>query len=207
MTLKFLRDKILHSGMTYEEYKKLFADQIENPPGVDGKNNYDIKKLNFARSTRVEKQFVPSDELIEAVKKNSEPQLWMILTESWCCDSAQILPVIAKIADLNPNIKLKILLRDSYPEVMDQYLTNGTRSIPKLIAFSKDYKELFRWGPRPKTAKRLVFRLKEDGMSKSGWQKELHLWYGRNRGKELKSELVQLLMKSKPAINTVIGIT
>ncbi len=207
MTLKYLRDKILHSGMTYEKYKIHLADEIENPPGVDEKNNYDIKKLNFSRSKKVEQQFIPSSELVETVNRISKPQPWMVLTESWCGDSAQNLPVIAKIADLNPNIKLKILLRDSYPEVMDQYLTNGTRSIPKLIAFDKDYKELFRWGPRPKTAKQLVFRLKEDGMSKSGWQKELHLWYGRNRGKELESELVQFLMKSKPAINTVIGIT
>jgi len=206
MTLKFLGDKISHGGMTYKEYKKLFADEIENPPGVDGKSNYDIKKLNFARGTRVEKQFVPSDELIEAVNKISEPQLWMVLSETWCGDSAQNLPTIAKIADLNPNIKLKILPRDSYPEVMDQYLTNGTKSIPKLIAFGKDYKELCRWGPRPKTAQQLILRLKEDGLSKSEWQKELHLWYGGNRGKELKSELVQLLMKSKPAINTFIGI-
>ncbi len=193
MTLKYLRDKILHSGMTCEKYKKLLADQIENPPGVDGKNNYDIKKLNFARSTRVEKQFVPSDELIEAVKKNSEPQLWMILTESWCCDSAQILPVLAKVSKLSNNVELRILLRDSNLEIMDKYLTNGTRSIPKLIAFNEEGNELFRWGARPVAVQQLINELKEKGLQKNEWFTELHKWYVNNRGKEIEKELLELL--------------
>ncbi len=193
MTLKFLRDKILHSGMTYEEYKKLFADQIENQPGVDEKNNYDIKKLNFARSTRVEKQFVPSDKLIEAVNKISNPQLWMVLTESWCGDSAQNLPVLAKISELSKNIELRFLLRDSNLEIMDQYLTNGTRSIPKLIAFNEEGNELFRWGARPAAAQQLINELKEKGLQKNEWLIELHKWYANNRGKEIEKELLELL--------------
>ncbi len=107
MTLNFLRDKIPNSGMSYKEYKKLFADEIANPPAVDEKNNYDIKKLNLSRSTRVEKQFVPSDEIIEAIKNISAPQLWIVLTESWCGDSAQNLPVLAKISELNKNVEFQ----------------------------------------------------------------------------------------------------
>ncbi len=166
MKLKFWGDKFPNSGMSYEEYKKLFADEIENPPAMDQENNFDIKKLNLSRSTRVEKQFVPSDELIEAVNKISNPQLWVVLTESWCGDSAQNLPIIAKISELSKNVELQILLRDSNLEIMDQYLTNGTRSIPKLIAFNEDGKELFRWGARPAAAKQLINELKEKGLAK-----------------------------------------
>ena len=143
---KKFTEKINSNGMTYEEYKKLFADEIENPPGVDEKNNYDIKKLNFSRSKRIEKQFVPSDELIKAVNKISNSQLWIVLTESWCGDSAQNLPVLAKISELSKNVELRILLRDLNLEIMDKYLTNGTRSIPKLIAFDEEENELFHWG-------------------------------------------------------------
>ena len=193
MTRKFFRDKIPHGGMTYEEYKMLFADEIENPPDVDEKNNYDIIKLNFARSTRVEKQFVPSDELVEAVNKISEPQLWMVLTESWCGDSAQNLPVLAKISELSKNVKLRILLRDSNLEIIDQYLTNGTRSIPKLIAFDEEGNELFRWGARPAAAQQLINELKERGLQKNEWLIELHKWYANNRGKEIEKELLELL--------------
>ena len=193
MTLKFSENKIPHSGMTYKEYKRLFSDEKKNPPGVDEKNTYDIKKLNFARSTRVEKQFVPSDELIEAVNKISDPQLWLVLTESWCGDSAQNLPVLAKISELSKNIELRFLLRDSNLEIMDQYLTNGTRSIPKLIAFDEEGNELFRWGARPAAVQQLIIELKEKGLQKNEWQIELHKWYANNCGKEIEKELLELL--------------
>ena len=193
MTLENFQDKIPHSGMTYEEYKKLFADEIENPQDLDENNNYDIKKLNFARSTRVEKQFVPSDELIEAINKISKPQLWMVLTESWCGDSAQNLPVLTKIYELSENIELRILLRDSNLEIMDQYLTNGTRSIPKLVAFDEEGNELFHWGARPAAAQQIIIELKEKGLQKNEWLIELHKWYANNRGKEIVKELLELL--------------
>jgi hypothetical protein len=176
MTLKYPGDKTPHSGMTYEEYKKLFADEIENPP-----------------STRVEKQFVPSDELIKAVNKISNPQLWIVLTESLCGDSAQNLPVFAKISELSKNVELRVLLRDSNLEIMDKYLTNGTRSIPKLIAFDEEENELFRWGARPAAAQQLINELKEKGLQKNEWQIELHKWYANNRGKEIEKELLELL--------------
>ena len=193
MMSKFLRDKIPNRGMSYEEYIKLFVEEIENPPAVDEKNNYDIKKLNLSRNTRVEKQFIPSDEIIETVKKISDPQLWIVLTESWCGDSAQNLPILAKISELSKNVELQILLRDSNLEIMNQYLTNGTRSIPKLIAFDEDGKELFLWGARPAAAQQLINELKEKGLQKNEWLIELHKWYANNRGKELDKELLELL--------------
>jgi len=193
MTLKNFRDKILHSGLTYEEYKKLFADEVDNPQGMGEPNNYDIKKLNFSRSTRVEKQFVPSDELINTVNNICERQLWMVLTESWCGDSAQNLPVIVNVSELSKNIELRILLRDSNLDIMDQYLTNGTRSIPKLVAFDQDGNELFRWGARPAAAQLLINELKEKGLQKNEWLVELHKWYANNRGKEIEKELLVLL--------------
>ena len=197
MKLKFLGDKFPNRGISYEEYKKLFVDEIENPPAMDQENNFDIKKLNFSRSTRVEKQFVPSDELIEALNKISNPQLWVVLTESWCGDSAQNLPIIAKISELSKNVELQILLRDSNPEIMDQYLTNGTRSIPKLIAFNEDGKELFRWGARPAAAQQLINELKEKGLQKNEWLIELHKWYANNRSKEIEKEVLELVNNLK----------
>lgn len=131
----------------------------------------------------------------------------MVITETWCGDSAQNLPIIAKAAELNDRIDLRILLRDSNTDIIDHYLTNGTsRSIPILVVFDLDGNELFKWGPRPYTAKTLVTNLKRDGFSKEEFNQQLHLWYGRNRGKELESELLQILMKFNPAIDTVVGI-
>ena len=116
-----------------------------------------------------------------------------MITESWCGDSAQNLPVIAKLAQLNSNIDFKIVLRDSNLEFMDLHLTNTSRAIPKLVVFDEDNNELFQWGPRPVEAQNLFSRLKNDGIEKSEINKELHLWYGRNRGKEVEREITELV--------------
>lgn len=208
----FFEGKRPHNGMTYEEFKKKSVEEIENiePEKLEGidKKYYEYRKINLQRSKRLGKQFQPSEELVEEVIGIDEPQLWMVITETWCGDSAQNLPIIAKTAELNDKIDLRILLRDSNTNIIDHYLTNGTsRSIPILVAFDLYGNEIFKWGPRPDTAKTLVTNLKHDGFSKEEFNQQLHLWYGRNRGKELESELLQILMKFDLAVNTVVGIT
>ncbi len=112
------------------------------------KNIYDYRKLNFQRSSRLEKTFVPSEETRQIFSNIIKKQKWILITESWCGDSAQNLPIIAKLAELNSLIDFKIVLRDSNLDFMDLYLTNGGRAIPKLIVFDENDNELFRWGPQ-----------------------------------------------------------
>jgi len=208
----FFDEKRPHNGMTYEEYKINSVEEIGNiePDKLEGtdKKNYEYRKINLQRSKRLDKHFQPSEGLIEAVKRIDNPQLWMVITESWCGDSAQNLPIITKAAELNDKINLRIILRDSNTDIIDQYLTDGqSRSIPILVAFDLYDNEIFKWGPRPDTAKTLVTNLKRDGFSKEEFNQQLHLWYGRNKGKELEGELLELLMKSNPVSNTLVGIT
>lgn len=183
----------------YHSFMELFTNQVENPD-LNNKNelvHYENRKLNFHRTLRVLKTFTPSEELIEAVLSISTIQTWMIITESWCGDSAQSLPIIAKVAALNNKIKLRIVLRDENLEIMDRYLTNGSRSIPKLVVFDENDNELFKWGPRPAYAQNLVKQLKEEGIDKSEINKQLHLWYVKNRGLEIENELLELIKNSE----------
>jgi len=118
---------------------------------------------------------------------------WFVITESWCGDSAQNLPIIAKLASLREKIDFKIVLRNSNLDFMDLYLTDGKRSIPKLIVLDENDIELFRWGPRPVEAQNLFTKLKNEGVEKSVINKQLHLWYARNKGKEVEKEIVELI--------------
>jgi Thioredoxin len=192
-----LNTSLINSVLTYNEYVDEFTKQISvsdiNTLNDYDKNYYDYRKLNYQRSTRLEKTFIPTDETKQFFSKISRAQKWFVITESWCGDSAQNLPVIAKLDQLSDMIDLKIVLRDSNLEFIDLYLTNGGRAIPKLIGFDKNDMELFQWGPRPVEAQNLFTRLKNDGMTKPDINKELHLWYGRNRGKEVEREIYELL--------------
>ncbi len=189
--------KIKSIGLTYQQYYELTKSEIEvsisELSDEDQRKRFEDKKLNLHRMTRIEKHYVVSDKLKQLIKKINSPQTWMIISETWCGDSAQNIPYISKIAELNPKIELRIILRDKNPDIMDLYLTNGTRSIPILVGFDETGNELFRWGPRPKEAQKLFADLKAQGFEKSYILEKLHLWYGRNRGKNLELELMEML--------------
>ena len=192
-----INSSIINSVLTYNEFMDEFAKQINvsdiNTLNDYDKSFYDYRKLNYQRSIRLEKTFIPNDETKQIFPKINQPLKWIVITETWCGDSAQNLPVITKIAQLNDNIELKIVLRDSNLKFMDLHLTNGSRAIPKLIVYDENDNELFQWGPRPVEAQNLFSRLKNAGMPKPDINKELHLWYGRNRDKEVEKEIVNLI--------------
>ena len=190
-------NKIKSIGLSYQQYYDLTKSEVEtaNPEQLDEdqKKRYEDKKLNLHRMTRIEKHYSVSEELKNQILQIDKPQTWMIISETWCGDSAQNIPFIAKSVLLNPNIDLRIILRDSNPDIMDLYRTNGTRSIPILVAFDENGIELFRWGPRPQEGKKLFSDLKAQGLEKSVILEKLHLWYGRNRGAALESEIKDLI--------------
>lgn len=156
-------------------------------------------ELNYKRSIRGKKVARIPEELLDLTRNIDEPQFWLVITEDWCGDSAQTLPYIAAVSELNKHITLRIVHRDTHPEIMDKYLTNGKRAIPKLIAFNPAGEELFQWGPRPVEAATLFRTEKENGTPKPDIYPKLHLWYGRNRGKAVFHEFTEHLQKSTPA--------
>ena len=200
MAHKFFEEKRPHNGLTYNEYMGMTEKQIndtnETLLGNDDKEIFEYTKMNIQRSRRIEKHYVVSDELKAEIQKIDSPQLWMVITENWCGDSAQNLPYIAKIAEENPNINFRIILRDKNPDIMDLYLTNGTKSIPVLVVFDTDGNELFKWGPRPAEAQKQISEWKSQGIVKPELYEKLHLWYGRNRGKEIENEMLELIKEN-----------
>jgi len=190
---KFFEDKRPHNGKTFPKYMNEFQEVVRKSveiPDIDSS----YLKLNLQRSQRILKSYKPSTAISERISSINKPQIWMVLTENWCGDSAQTLPYISLMADSNPLIDLRILERDSNLDIMDYYLTGGTsRSIPKLVAFDNSGNELFTWGPRPAEAQKLVDSLKEKGFEKEEFIKELHKWYAMNKGAAIESEFLNIL--------------
>jgi hypothetical protein len=200
MSNEFILKKVEESGMDFNTYLEMTSEEIRNTePEIlsqEEKDGYETKKLNMHRMSRIDKSYIPGLEIVNEVSRIEEKQIWMVITENWCGDSAQNLPYIVRIASLNKNIDLKIILRDSNPEIMDMYLTNGARSIPKLVVFDEDGLELFQWGARPKAAQQLVNDLKAEGFEKKRFIEKLHLWYARNKGADIESEILNLIKNS-----------
>lgn len=184
---------------SYESYMKLVKDLEEMNLVTGSLQNtakLDATKINLVRIKRLDKMYEPSEKIKEVVNNLHTPMIWYVISEGWCGDSAQNLPLINKIAKLSSKIELKILLRDDNPEIMEQYLTNGSASVPKLIARHKDTNEdIFTWGARPKNIQQKVIDYKEEHTlnDKESFLKALHLWYAIDKGAALEDDLMKLL--------------
>ncbi|MFN3917172.1 MAG: thioredoxin family protein [Flavobacteriales bacterium] len=183
----------------YQEYLKLMEKLVaENKTtgSVQTQELADYTKMNLQRMNRLNKTIILHGDLIHKANAIQQAQTWIVITETWCGDAAQNIPVIAHLAGANPKIELKLLLRDEHPEVMENYLTNGGKSIPKLIAFDNESgKELFVWGPRPESAQKLVLNYKNSDkkIPYNEFVKQVQLWYAKDATRSLQNELINLL--------------
>jgi 1-aminocyclopropane-1-carboxylate deaminase/D-cysteine desulfhydrase-like pyridoxal-dependent ACC family enzyme len=147
----------------------------------------------MGRWNKTSKVSAPLEQLMRTVNRQ---QVWLLITEAWCGDGAQSIPHLAKLAALNSLISLKIVLRDEHPELMNAYLTNGNRSIPKLIAITTDLQqELFTWGPKPQYLldRHASFKQNPEGLSYLEFKEQVHLWYAKNKQKDLETEIYPLI--------------
>ncbi|MFY9242023.1 MAG: thioredoxin family protein [Polaribacter sp.] len=187
----------LENTLTYQEYKDLVKQLLlegksTGPNQSDALTNY--SKLNNSRMKRLDKTIQVSNVATSKIQQIMQPQTWLVITEGWCGDAAQNIPVIAKMAELNKNIELKFVLRDENLELMDLFLTNGGRSIPKLVALDEKNNILFTWGPRPKTATKMVVDYKEKhGELDAQFKEDLQVWYNNDKGISVQEDFVELL--------------
>ena len=176
------------------EVERLAQEGLSTSP-EQTESNSEYTKLNNARMRRWDKRLV-IPEVIAAKFRNYRGKVtWLVITESWCGDAAHALPVMNKLAELTESIDLKIVYRDTHPELMDEFLTNGTRSIPKLIALDEEHDELIgEWGSRPSAATKMVNEFKaEHGTLTPEFKQELQVWYNKDKGQNIIEDLSKLV--------------
>jgi len=188
---------VTETAYSYSDYmllmEKVVLENRTTGPKQSEEMNY-YTKLNLARMQRLNKKLTITEELTNAINQIQIPQTWYILTEAWCGDAAQNVPVIAAAALPNPLITIKLLLRDENPAIMDQYMTDGGRSIPKLIAVDEDFNELFTWGPRPAGAHAMLLEYKANPTkTHKEFAVEVQQWYVGDKSESVQKELTAIL--------------
>jgi hypothetical protein len=144
---------------------------------------------------RLDKTTIINEVLKKELKELSRKLIWLVIAEPWCGDVAHNLPVIAKMAELNKNIDLRIILRDKNPDIMNQYLTNGGKAIPILVCFDAEtMTELGKWGPRPSPAQKLAVELKNDpNVTAEEKKKKIISWYSEDKTNTIQNEFLKLI--------------
>jgi len=191
--LNFYWDKAL----PYTEYRKALSEQAEKGQ-TSGPNQsealVEYTRLNDRRSKRWEKKFELEPGQRERFEALKSPQRWLVLNESWCGDAAHTLPVMEKIANASEQVELKVLWRDENLELMDRFLSHGTRGIPKLLVFDEQGELLGEWGSRPEPLHQWVQESKDSqGKLPAGFKEDIQKWYNADKGKTTAQELTDLL--------------
>jgi len=188
----------LSQAISYQDYRVLTETHAlegtnTGPEVTEALHNYTM--LNHKRMKRLDKTLKLSDDVQQQIKDFKGDVTWLVLTESWCGDAAQTMPMMQKFADLNPNITFKVILRDENLDLMDQFLYNGGRSIPRLIAVNSDTNEVIAdWGPRPSEATKMVNDYKEaHGKLTPEFKEDLQVWYNKDKGQGTAQDLLKLL--------------
>ncbi|MBL4663940.1 MAG: thioredoxin family protein [Flavobacteriaceae bacterium] len=198
------------NAMNYEDYKTLVLDLVQQKrtTGADtSEQKIAFTKLNSSRLKRLDKTISISDIALEHFRNLPSHQTWLIIVESWCADAVQTIPVLHKITSATSKLTLKIILRDENEEFMSHFLTNGAKSIPKLIVLDDQMEVINTWGSRSKRATQLVVDYKnEHGVIDDAFKQSLQLWYLKDGGKSIVEDLVALTASSKPTQKVVSAI-
>lgn len=188
----------LKTALTYKEYSELINDlvAIEASSGTDASPALvEYTKLNQKRMARWDKTIAVNDLVKSRIQSFNKNVTWLVLTETWCGDAAHVIPVINKVAELHPNISLKLVFRDEHPELMDRFLTNSGKSIPKLIMIDNETNEVVNtFGPRPSEATAMVAEYKvSHGILTDEFKAQLQGWYNKNKGENIIQDLLVIL--------------
>lgn len=190
--------KGLQDSYSYEAYLSLIESLLvegkstTKAPGKAAESFVQYSSLGLQRMKRWNKKFNLTSNQKKQVQAYDKKRTWIVLTEGWCGDAAHSLPVIHVIAKTAVHIELRIVLREEHPDLMNDFLTNGSKSIPKLIVYDQENKEVeHTWGPRPTGAKEIfeANRGQPSGVS----DKKLQLWYNKDKGETTAEEVLKLL--------------
>ena len=187
----------LLNSFSYSDYRKKVTKLIAEGKSTGHEQSDDLlhySELNEARMNRLEKTIVVVDEVKTKLENLDKKYIWLVLAEGWCGDAAQILPVIHKMAETTNKVELKIALRDDNDALMQHFLTNGGKAIPKLIVLDDETSEVIAdWGPRPHGAKQLILDYKAaHGIVDETAKIELQKWYLHDKGISIQNEIVEM---------------
>ncbi|WP_374505320.1 thioredoxin family protein [Flavobacterium sp.] len=197
--MKTVIAQALFKSHSYLEYRKLMADLLKEGKSTaveqtEERTHY--SELNETRMHRLDKTMKITEANSAKLKTLNKSYLWVVLTESWCGDAAQIVPILNKmVLEANQKIELKLVLRDENEDLMNYFLTNKSKAIPKLIIIDKATGSVVGdWGPRPQGAIDLIESYKEKyGVIDETAKTELQLWYLHDKGVSTQNEIIQLL--------------
>jgi hypothetical protein len=195
--MKSIIQSAIQNSYSYNEYRTLVSKLISEGKSTGNDQSKALlhySELNEVRMKRLEKTLKIDLEVEKTLQNLKSNQTWLVISEGWCGDAAQILPIIKLMAEASKNIDLKLVFRDENEALMNQFLTNGSKSIPKLLILDENSNVINHWGPRPEAAKNIILDYKANhGIVDETAKIALQKWYLEDKGISTMKEIVELI--------------
>jgi Thioredoxin len=196
--MKTIIAQSINNSISYIEYRNKVSQLLSEGKSSGNEQTealYNYSKLNETRMNRLDKTIDVGQTNTQELNTLKNSYYWLVLSEGWCGDAAQILPILNKMSMASRKIELKIIFRDENDVLMNQFLTHGGKAVPKVIILEKESLEIKgNWGPRPEGAANLIKSYKAQyGVVDETAKTELQLWYLHDKGVSTQNELITLM--------------
>ena len=188
--------KYWEKGISFEEYFKkteeiVNKDKEKLTPAE--KEMLEYYKLGVQRMSRMMKVYKPDEEQVKTLENKNFKGKILIISEGWCGDAGQTVPAVSLFFEGKNEVR--IVYRDENPDLIDQFLTNGTRSIPIVVILDENDGVIAHWGPRPAYGTELLKKYKADpeNYPKTQFYNDLQVYYAKNRGYDVIMEILDLI--------------
>ena len=185
--------KYWDQAISFEEYVEIANQRLHNPTTEQDIEYKQYYELGIQRMDRMVKKYERDEEQLKELQSKNFGGKILIISEAWCGDASAAVPVLAKFFEEQNEVK--VFLRDQDTTLIDQYLTNGTQSIPKVLILDENFEVINTWGPRPKHGLELLLKFKTDpeNFPKEQFYNDLQMYYSKNRGKDTIQEILELI--------------
>lgn len=188
--------KYWEKGISFEEYFKKTEEVIQKDEAeltTEEKEKLEYYKLGVQRMSRMKKVYKPNEEQLQKLVEKNFKGKFLVITEGWCGDAGQTVPAVGLFFEGKNEVR--IVYRDQNPDLIDQFLTNGTRSIPIVVVLDENEEVIAHWGPRPAYGTELLHKYKAnpEEYPKEQFYNDLQVYYAKNRGKDVIDEILALI--------------
>lgn len=189
----------VNDGITYADYRSLVDQELKSGKTTGTDHSADMlhySKMNVQRMSRVDKTVSLTADFMKVLEHVKGDYQILVITEGWCGDAAQIVPLLPKIATAFPdNFELRFVLRDQHLSLIDAHLTNGGRAIPAVLVINDSGELVFKWGPRPQILQNLLKSWKQETTDMKIIAELLHGWYAKDKTLSTQLELQEAFSK------------
>lgn len=184
--------KFWNEAVSFEEYLKKAEESLSHPKTDVEKEYREYYELGIQRMHRMSKIYKPDTKQAAALALKNFNGKILIISEPWCGDASQAIPVVYRFFR---KIEIRITYRDQQPSLIDDFLTNGARSIPIVVFLDEKFQVINSWGPRPEFGKKLFLKHKENPalFSEEQLHNDLQVYYAKNKGFDTVEEMLALL--------------